>query len=136
MPDYITDHEMTRWMDEQHKFRERLERRLGEQHQEIVGRLVRIEDQVRETNGRTRKAEACIAVEDREIEAIKTNLQRIDRYLSSDAPIDTGRPLNWPVLTTKQKTAIGGGVLVALSPALVELVKGGITFLQWAGGMR
>lgn len=131
MPDYVTDGEMSRWMTEQQDFRHRLEHRLGAQHAEIVDRLERIEEQVRETNGRTRKAEANIAIEDREIEAVKTALARLTQQVG----VGLGAPC-WPTLTSRQKAAAGTGLLVVIMPAIIEVVKGGIAFAQWAGGMR
>ncbi len=135
MAAYVTDGEMSRWMSEQQDFRARLEHRLGAQHTEVVDRLDRIETQVRETNGRTRQAEADIAVEEREIEAIKATLGTMSGTMSRAIAAAPDGPC-WPALTPKQKAAAGGGLLVIAMPALVEIVKGTMGFLQWAGGMR
>ena len=69
--DYISSAEFSRWMTEQADFRSRLEHRLGIQHGEVVITLRRIEDGVKETNGRVRGAEA-------QIEGIQTRLDSIE----------------------------------------------------------
>ena len=68
---YVSSDEMSRWMHEQSDSRQRLEARIAGQHVEVVATLSRIETQVRETNGRTRKAESAI-------EAINVRLDRVD----------------------------------------------------------
>ena len=82
-PDYVTGAELTRWMQEQADFRQRLEVRIGIQHSELVGTLRRIEDQVRETNGKTQKNTETIAVLVRDVEAMKSEENHIESLVES-----------------------------------------------------
>ena len=82
-PEYVTGAELTRWMQEQADFRQRLEVRIGNQHGEIVGTLRRIEDQVRETNGKTQKNTEAIAVLARDIEALKSEERHVESLVES-----------------------------------------------------
>ena len=82
-PDYATGAELSRWVQEQADFRQRLEARIGSQHSEIVGALRRIEDQVRETNGKTQKNTETIAVLARDVEAMKSEENHIESLVES-----------------------------------------------------
>lgn len=147
--DCISSAEFTRWMNEQSEFRSRLEQRLIAQHKDLVDSLVRIEDQVRLTNGQTRKNGeeiidlkgrlARIEKEDDEIERVVQSIKNdgCSQYaahvhlLGGDGTAILERRFTFDSLTRNQKIAAGTGLGLVLTPALVELVKAALAFIQW-----
>ena len=147
--DYVTGAELNRWMQEQSDFRARLELRIATQHSEVVGTLRRIEDQVRETNGRVRDAET----------AITNNTDRLDRIETDDRKIETivqtirddgcsqyaahtqalsalagTAPNTW---TPQRKAAVTGGLVATgalIWPALQEIATAVHAIVGWAAG--
>ena len=140
--DFVTGREFSNWMQEQSDFRTRLEKRIADQHGELVVTLRRIEDQVLLTNGRTRANGEAIS-------SITTRLDRIDE---DDAKIgdvvneirESGcsrfaahqtmfqqAPETWSI---KKKATIAGGLLLGGTltwPGVVEIAKAAQALIGW-----
>ena len=141
---YVSSDEMSRWMHEQADFRQRLESRISGQHAEVIEALVRIETQVRETNGRTRKAESAI-------EAMNVRLDRVDADDNEiantvqaireggcskyGAHMDLLRQ-NVEGWSPRKKAAVGGGLIAGGAvawPAIQELARAIHALVDWLG---
>jgi len=132
-PEYVSGREFSNWMTEQSDFRTRLEQRLGNQHGEVVVTLRRIEDAVKETNGRVRGAEG-------QIEGVKSRLGRLEeddkriedvvqgirddgcsQYATHVEILQACRVSEW---SAKRKAATAGGLVglgVVVWPALKSI---------------
>ena len=139
---YVSSDEMSRWMHEQSDFRQRLESRISGQHVEVIGVLVRIEAQVRETNGRTRQAENAIAGISVRLDRVDEDDGRIDAALQSirihgcsqyAAHVEILRQHveGWSM---KKKAAVGSGLIAGGAvawPAIQELAKAIHAVVNW-----
>jgi hypothetical protein len=133
-PDYVTGAEFARFIQEEAGFRERLERRLADQHAMIRGELSEIKGMVREANGRTGKNAEAIAVLMRDLDAIKSEENEIERTVHSiredgcsqlHAHVDIVQSAinGW---TPKKKAAVAGGLVgggVLIWPALQKFAE-------------
>lgn len=141
-PDYVTGSEFKRWMDEESGFRERIERRMMDGFTKLDGAIVRVENQVREANGKTAEHARIIAVMQRDVEAIRSEdldieaavrsikeegcSQYVDHVkLLGMSEADGGPKIRtWMSrLNRPQKTAAAAAVLALLLPAVVDLAK-------------
>lgn len=153
--DYITGGEFARWRTEEQEFR-----------RGVTGDLKELLGLVRTQNGRLYKAENCIDVIRREIEAIKSEdgaIQRTVESIQRDGchqyekhadvvatldgagvlPNTNGhaRPaFRLPSLSPKQKAAAGVGIGALLLPAVSDLFKLATALVTWlhqaAGAVR
>lgn len=131
-PDYVTGSEFARWMDEESKFRERLERRMHDNAQAVQAGLGKIETHLADINGRTRKNSECIAVIEREIDAIKSEDKAIERTVEQIRNHGCGKleaheivlqTIGW---TPQKKVAVAGGLVGAgalVWPALQKIAE-------------
>lgn len=135
MSDFVSSAEFTRWMSEQSDFRMRLESRIGAQHSEVVSTLRRIEDQVNQTNGRTRANGEAIAgltvrlvtieAENEKVESIAQSIrdEGCSQLAAHQTLLQGGTPSDW---SPRKKAAVVGGILAGGSlvwPAVSEFVK-------------
>jgi len=135
MSDFITSAEFTRWMSEQSDFRARLESRLGAQHGETMTTLRRIEDQVLQTNGRTRLNGEAISGLTVRLGVLETESEKIERVAQSirdegcsqlaahQQLVQGTSPDAW---SPRKKAAVVGGILAGGSlvwPAVSEIIK-------------
>jgi len=139
---FVSSDEMSRWMREQADFRQRLETRISGQHAEVIATLVRIETQVRETNGRTRKAEAAIEAVDARLDRVDADDERIAAAVQSirsggcsqyTAHMDLLRQ-NVEGWSPRKKAAVSGGLVaggVLVWPMLQELVQAVHAVVDW-----
>jgi len=139
---FVSSDEMSRWMREQADFRQGLELRIANQHAEVVAVLSRIEAQVRETNGRTRKAEAAIEAVDARLDRVDADDERIAAAVQSirsggcsqyAAHMDLLRQ-NVEGWSPRKKAAVGGGLVVSgalVWPTLQELVQAVHAVVDW-----
>ena len=139
---FVSSDEMSRWMREQADSRQRLETRISVQHAEVIATLVRIETQVRETNGRTRKAEASI-------DGINVRLDRVDaddgEIAAAVQSIRSGGCSQYTAhmdllrqnvegWSPRKKAAVSGGLVaggVLVWPMLQELVQAVHAVVDW-----
>ena len=148
--DFVTGPEFKRWMDEESTTRDRIERRMEAGFSRLETAIVRVEDQVREANGKTSKHAEAIAVIQTDVQAIKTGHEKMDklvvgidrdgcgRYpehrllLDGFDGNDRAKAKSWVAgLSRPQKTAAVGGVFALLLPTAVDLVKIGYDALRW-----
>ena len=131
-------------MREQADFRQGLELRIANQHMEVVAVLSRIEMQVRETNGRTRKAESSI-------EAMNVRLDRVDaddnEIANAVQAIREGGCSKYGAhveilrqnvegWSPRKKAAVGGGLIAGGAvawPAIQELARAIHALVDWLG---
>jgi len=140
-PDYVTGAEMSRWMTEESDFRARLERRMADNAQAVQVGLGRIETHLAEINGRTRKNSECIAVIERELDAIKSEDGSIERMVEQirihgcgklKAHKDVLQTIGW---TPRKKAAVAGGLFGAgalVWPALQRIAEAVHAVVTWA----
>lgn len=139
---FVSSDEMSRWMREQADFRQRLETRISGQHTEVLMALTRIELQVKETNGRTLKAEAAVSGildrldrVDEDDQTIKVAVQSIQSGGCSKygAHMDLLRQ-NVEGWSGRKKAAVGSGLVasgVLVWPTVQSLVQGLHTVIEW-----
>ena len=154
-PDYVKASEFARWMHEESEFRGRIEKRMGDGFTEIKASISRVEGLQRDANGRIGKAEKTIAVIERDLDAIKSEDNEIERTLKriekegchryeahrevlgvlDGANIEVEKAatpaFRLPALSPKQKAVAGIGVSALLIPAIAELFKLGTAFLAY-----
>ena len=139
---YVSSDEMSRWMNEQSDFRQRLEGRIAGQHAEVIESLVRIETQVRETNGRTRHAEAAVEGINVRLDRIDEDDGRIDDAIQSirahgcsqyAAHVEILRQ-NVEGWSAKKKAAVGGALIgggALVWPAIQEVAQAIHAAVEW-----
>jgi hypothetical protein len=131
-PDHITGPEFTRWTTE-------LTRQIAANASAVNEGLGRIERQLAEINGRTRKNTESILVIERDLDAIKSEDTAIDekvddlktngcaQFLAHENVL---RELGW---TPKKKAAVAGGLVgtgVLAWPAIQKIAEAAHAFLE------
>jgi len=152
----ITRGEFGEWRREEGDFRRRLEDRMARQHADLTSQLTQVISLQREANGRVGKAEACIAIIQRELEAIKDEDRSIEAVVTRietegcrnfEKHLDTAtvlegagvlpntdgpcRAMSFPQLSNRQKVAAGVGATALLIPAISDLFKALNSLFQW-----
>lgn len=147
--EYITRGEWTNWRQEEHDFRQRLERRMAEQHAETQGQLTEVIRLQRDANGRIARSEEAMRVFDRDLQAVKSEDRHIEQIVESikedgcsqyqthialmtgGDPTDTSRTINLAVLSKRQKMIGGAGLAIVMWPALQQIAATLADVIHW-----
>jgi hypothetical protein len=141
---------MKRWMDEESAFKNRIENRMERGFAEVKSDIALVAGLQRDANGKTAAHAASILLLQREIQAIRSEDQRIEaavssikedgcsqladhtRVLAGFNEEDREKAKGWVHgLSRPQKTAALGGITALLLPTVVDLVKIGYDALRW-----
>lgn len=137
--EFVHSDEFTRWVSEEANFRLRLETRLEAMHKFVGSELSEIKGIVKESNGRTHANSEAIAIMRRDLDALISEDQEIEKtvhsiqeqgcnQLSQHEQILTN--LGW---SAQKKAAVAGGLVgtgALMWPALQKLAEFGMSVLH------
>ena len=134
--DPVSGEEFSRWMNEQSNFRARLELRMCERDKAIMEGLSEIKDHLMQLNGKTAENVKQISIIDRDMEALKSGENHIEKIvddiknhgchrLVAHEQILQGNNIieEW---SHRKKVAVVGGLLgggALMWPAITEISK-------------